>query len=73
MYRKNTSKKNFISELDVETPIKESDSYYISDDYLLIVNRKNFKQNFNIYKSKLKRNRKTLNRGIFLPLDNFTY
>lgn len=68
--KKNTSK-NFISESDLTT--KESDSYFVSDDCLLIVNRKNFKNDINNFLNKYKKSRNKLNRGIFLPLDNFTY
>jgi hypothetical protein len=67
--QKNTSK-NFISELD---STKESDSYFVSDDCLLIVNRKNFKNDISNFLNKYKKSRNKLNRGIFLPLDNFTY
>lgn len=70
---KYTSKNNFISELDSDTPIKESDSYFVTDDCILIVNRKNFKNNFNQFLTKYKKSRNKINRGIFLPLDNFTY
>lgn len=70
--QKNTSK-NFISELDSDITTKESDSYFVSDDCLLIVNRKNFKNNFSNFLNKYKKTRNKLNRGIFLPLDNFTY
>jgi hypothetical protein len=67
--QKNTSNTNFISESDISI----TDSYFVSDDCLLIVNRKNFKKNFNTFLSKYKKSRNKLNRGIFLPLDNFTY
>jgi hypothetical protein len=67
--QKNTSKTNFISESDISI----TDSYFVSDDCLLIVNRKNFKKNFNTFLSKYKKSRNKFNRGIFLPLDNFTY
>jgi hypothetical protein len=70
--QKNTSK-NFISEFDSDITTKESDSYFVSDDCLLIVNRKNFKNNFSNFLNKYKKTRNKLNRGIFLPLDNFTY
>lgn len=70
--KKNTSK-NFISELDSDVTTKESDSYFVSDDCILIVNRKNFKNNFSNFLNKYKKTRNKLNRGIFLPLDNFTY
>jgi hypothetical protein len=65
--------KEFNSELDSDITTKESDSYFISDDCLLIVNRKNFKNNFNNFLNEFKKNRNKLNRGVFLPLDNFTY
>jgi hypothetical protein len=67
--QKNTSNTNFISESDTSI----TDSYFVSDDCLLIVNRKNFKKNFNTFLSKYKKSRNKFNRGIFLPLDNFTY
>lgn len=65
--------KDFNLELDSDITTKESDSYFISDDCLLIVNQKNFKNNFNNFLNKFKKNRNKLNRGVFLPLDNFTY
>jgi hypothetical protein len=67
--QKNTSNTNFISESDISI----TDSYFVSDDCLLIVNRKNFKKNFNTFLSKYKKSRNKLTRGIFLPVDNFTY
>lgn len=67
--QKNTSKTNFISESDVSI----TDSYFVSDDCLLIVNRKKFKKNINTFLTKQKKSGNKLNRGVFLPLSNFTY
>jgi hypothetical protein len=71
MRYKNTSKNTFIS--DSGTSIKESDSYFLSDDCLLIVNRKTYKNDINSFLSKSKKNRNKIGRGILVPLDNFTY
>jgi hypothetical protein len=67
--QKSISKNNFTSESDTSI----TDSYFISDDCLLIVNRKEFKKDINTFLNKYKKSRNKLNRGIFLPLDNFTY